>query len=325
MNVTFVNTKIDSVMLNGSQGGNSATLNIDAASKVGVVILEAKTTSVISGDATGIESILIPGVSEQEANQIVANEAKAALAAGGNVTLVGTIDMGGETVAIPNGTTISGGTIENAHLTAADENSVSFNGVTFGDTTTVEAKGDGSLSFVDCEFNVTPAMYNGFSRGAAIIGANQYYTLDLYLEGCTFNYTAGSIDTWNAAIFMWSNVDSCVIKNCTFNGYGFMAVKLMNVAEGAEIVFEGNTFNMSKQGDANYYNNNAVQIMPQHDNPLTVKFINNTFTGDYKDGTMVARIEVMHGGTLSNLTFEQSGNTINGAAVTYANFAIKAN
>ena len=323
MNVTFVNTKIDSVMLNGSQGGNSATLKIDAASEVGVVILEAKTTTVISGDATGIKDILIPGVSEQEANQIVANEAKAAIAAGGDVTLVGTIDMGGETVAIPTGTVITGGTISNALLTSADDNTISFKDVKFTDAVTIQAKGDGSLSFVDCEFDIAPKKYSG--RGSAILGENQYYTLDLYLDGCTFNYTPGGEDLWTNAIFMWTGVNKCTIKNCTFNDYGFVAVKLMNAADGAEIVFEGNTFNMSKQGDANWYHNNAIQIVPQHDKAITTKFINNVFNGDFEDGNIIATIEVMHGGTLSNLTFEQSGNTINGAAVTDANFAIKAN
>ena len=323
MNVTFVNTKIDSVMLNGSQGGNSATLKIDAASEVGVVILEAKTTTVISGDATGIKDILIPGVSEQEANQIVANEAKAAMAAGGDVTLVGTIDMGGETVAIPTGTVITGGTISNVLLTSADDNTVSFKDVKFTDAVTIQAKGDGSLSFVDCEFDIAPKKYSG--RGSAILGENQYYTLDLYLDGCTFNYTPGGEDLWTNAIFMWTGVNKCTIKNCTFNDYGFVAVKLMNAADGAEIVFEGNTFNMSKQGDANWYHNNAIQIVPQHDKVITTKFINNVFNGDFEDGNIIATIEVMHGGTLSNLTFEQSGNTINGAAVTDANFAIKAN
>ena len=323
MNVTFVNTKIDSVMLNGSQGGNSATLNIDAASKIGVIILEAKTTSVISGNATGIKDILIPGVSEQEANQIVANEAKAAIAAGGDVTLVGTIDMGGETVAIPTGTVITGGTISNVLLTSADDNTVSFKDVKFTDAVTIQAKGDGSLSFVDCKFDIAPKKYSG--RGSAILGENQYYTLDLYLDGCTFNYTPGGEDLWTNAIFMWTGVNKCTIKNCTFNDYGFVAVKLMNAADGAEIVFEGNTFNMSKQGDANWYNNNAIQIVPQHDKAITTKFINNVFNGDFEDDNIIAMIEVMHGGTLSNLTFEQSGNTINGAAVTDANFAIKAN
>ena len=322
MNVTFVNTKIDSVMLNGN-ANDSATLNIDAASKIGVVILEAKTTSVISGNATGIKDILIPGVSEQEANQIVANEAKAAIAAGGDVTLVGTIDMGGETVAIPTGTVITGGTISNVLLTSADDNTVSFKDVKFTDAVTIQAKGDGSLSFVDCEFDIAPKKYSG--RGSAILGENQYYTLDLYLDGCTFNYTPGGEDLWTNAIFMWTGVNKCTIKNCTFNDYGFVAVKLMNAADGAEIVFEGNTFNMSKQGDANWYHNNAIQIVPQHDKVITTKFINNVFNGDFEDGNIIATIEVMHGGTLSNLTFEQSGNTINGAAVTDANFAIKAN
>ena len=210
-------------------------------------------------------------------------------------------------------------------MTSADDNSISFSGVTFAENTVVEAKGDGALNFVDCIFDVAPAKYNGFSRGAAIIGANQYYTLDLYLEGCTFNYCNGTPDRWNNAIFMWTAVDSCIIKNCTFNGYGYVGIKLMNAVDGAEIVFDGNTFNMSKQGDANWYHNNAVQVMPQHDREMTVKFINNIFTGDYEDGKIVSYVEVMNGGVLTNLTFEQNGNTLNGEAVTEDNFAIKAN
>lgn len=57
---------------------------------------------------------------------------------------------------------------------------------------------------------------------------------------------------------------------------------------------------------------------------MTVKFLNNTFSGDYEDGKFVATIQVMHGGTLTALTFEQSGNTINGEAVTNDNFDINA-
>ena len=60
MNVTFVNTKIDSVMLNGSQGGDSATLNIDAASKIGTVYLEAKDRSVVTGSVENVDEMIIP-------------------------------------------------------------------------------------------------------------------------------------------------------------------------------------------------------------------------------------------------------------------------
>ena len=60
MNVTFVNTKIDSVMLNGSQGGNSATLNIDADSKIGTVYLEAKDRSVVTGSVENVDEMIIP-------------------------------------------------------------------------------------------------------------------------------------------------------------------------------------------------------------------------------------------------------------------------
>ena len=248
-------------------------------------------------------------------------------AAGETVVVSKNIDMVGATVAVADGVKLMGDgdvTISNALFTVADDQSAAFTDIKFAGATTIEAKGDGRLSFVDCEFNVAPKKYNGFSRAAAIIGANQYYTIDLYLEGCTFNYqyTTGDADTWNAAIFMWSNVNDCVIKDCTFNGYGFMAVKLMNVAEGAEIVLGGNTFKMCEASAANYYNNDAVQIMPQHDNTFSVVCTNNTFNGAYDQNTVVD-IEGMSGLTLTKYTLTQSGNTINGEAATDANFEIQ--
>ena len=246
------------------------------------------------------------------------------IAVGGEINIGGIVDFNNATIAIPNGATFIGGTIKNARLTLADDYIASFKNVKFAGATTVEAQGDGDLRFNGCEFNVAPKKYNGFSRAAAIIGANQYYTLNLNIEDCVFNYNAGGDDVFASAIFMWSSVDSCVIKNCEFNGYGFMAVKLMNAVENAEIIFEGNTFAMAKEGDSNNYYNNAVQVMPQHDNAITLKFIDNAFTGDYEDGKIVAYIEVMNGGTLTKLTFEQSDNTLNGETVTNDNFAINA-
>ena len=248
-------------------------------------------------------------------------------AAGETVVVSKNIDMVGATVAVADGVKLMGDgdvTISNALFTVADDQSAAFTDIKFAGATTIEAKGDGRLSFVDCEFNVAPKMYNGFSRGAAIIGANQNYTIDLYLEGCTFNYqyTTGDADMWNAAIFMWSNVDDCVIKDCTFNGYGFMAVKLMNIAEGSEIILDGNTFNMCEASAANYFNNDAVQIMPQHDNTFSVVCTNNTFNGAYDQNTVVD-IKGMSGLTLTKYTLTQSGNTINGEAATDANFEIQ--
>ena len=116
MNVTFVNTKIDSVMLNGSQGGDSATLNIDAASKVGVVILEAKTTSVISGDATGIESILIPGMTEQEAGEVVVNEMEEAIANGEDVVMMDDVTVSASDTYSNSGYGATGLTVTNGSV-----------------------------------------------------------------------------------------------------------------------------------------------------------------------------------------------------------------
>lgn len=256
-----------------------------------------------------------------------ATDLETAVANGGNVVVSKNIDMVGATVAVADGVKLMGDgdvTISNALFTVADDQSAAFTDIKFAGATTIEAKGDGRLSFVDCEFNVAPKKYNGFSRAAAIIGANQYYTIDLYLEGCTFNYqyTTGDADMWNAAIFMWSNVNDCVIKDCTFNGYGFMAVKLMNIAEGSEIILDGNTFNMCEASAANYFSNDAVQIMPQHDNTFSVVCTNNTFNGAYDQNTVVD-IEGMSGLTLTKYTLTQSGNTINGVAANDANFEIQ--
>ena len=254
------------------------------------------------------------------------------------VVLKNNVDFEGETVALADGVKIVGGTVNNATFTVADTQTASFEDVEFTGATTVQAQSDGALTFTGCDFNIEPAKLANNSRAAAIIGSNQYNTVDVKLEGCTFNYEASSADTYNMAIFMWSSVKNVEIKNCVFNGYGFVAVKFMNVEEGANIVFEGNTFNMSAKGSANYWYNCAVQIVPQHDKAFTVTFKNNTFTGDYQtrgdladefgfdvnDTTpVVAEVAVMHYGSLSNVTVNVEGNTLNGEVLTLDNIAVK--
>ena len=323
INLTANGGNIGNVLMNANYAaGSTLTLNDGAVVEALILASEQNMSAELVNNGGTVNKIY-----KQVDNASTLKSTLESAVAGETVVVNKNIDMADATVAIANGVELLGdddAAVSNVLFNVADDQNASFTNLTFAGAATVEAKGDGTLSFIDCEFNVAPKMYNGFSRGAAIIGSNQYYTIDLYLEDCTFNYTTGSVDKWNAAIFMWSNVDECVIKNCSFNGYGFMAVKLMNVASGANIVFEGNTFDMCESTADHYFNNNAVQIMPQHDNALTVKFINNTFTGDYRDGVMVAKIEVMHGGTLSNLVFEQNGNTINGEVITESNFAIKA-
>ena len=263
----------------------------------------------------------------------------AAVANSNVVVLTSDIDMEGATVALADGVVISGdAALSNVTFTVADEYSATFQGVTFDETTTVQATADGSLTFENCEFEVVPAKFGNYSRGSAIIGSNQNAVVDLYLDGCTFNYTyeAGA-DLWNNAIFMWSSVENCVITNCEFNGYGFVAVKLMNVVDGANIVFENNKFNMSAKDDANWWYNTAVQIMPQHDNAMIITFKDNIFSGDYQtldriahyyeletsDEAIVAEVTVMGYTALSDVTFNISGNTFeDGTAVTEDNFVV---
>ena len=325
INLTADGGNIGNVLMNANYGGHS-TLTLNNGAVVEKLIL--------AGEQTQSAELINNGCTVKEVFKQVdnADTLKSTLesaTSGETVVVNKAIDMAGATVEVADGAKLiaeENAAISNVLFTVADDQSASFADIKFAGATTIEAKGDGALSFTNCEFNVTPNKYNGFSRAAAIIGANQYYTLDLNLEDCTFNYQYedGNADLWNAAIFMWSYVGKCEIKNCTFNDYGFMAIKLMNAATGAEITFEGNTFKMCESTAANYYNNNAVQIMPQHDNELSVKFVNNTFTGDYKNDSTVATIEVMHGSPLTNLNFAQSGNTLNGATITETNFAINA-
>jgi hypothetical protein len=125
---------------------------------------------------------------------------------------------------------------------------------------------------------------------------------------------------------MWTSVNQVTIKNCVFNDYGFVAIKFMNVAEGANIVFEGNTFNMCEEGTRQYWYNNAIQIVPQHDKTFTVTLTNNVFNGDYEmiDGEeCLVWLDGMNSGfVLSKLTLNHSGNIVNGEAAVDANFPV---
>lgn len=272
-----------------------------------------------------------------------ASDLTTALATSKVVKVTEDVDMTGATVALPDGATIIGdgeSAISNVTFTVADEQSATFEGVVFDDTTTIQATADGALTFTNCEFEVSPAKLVNNSRAAAIIGSNQYNTIDLYLDGCTFNYEYedGDADKYNAAIFMWSSVKNVVIKNCTFNDYGFVAVKLMNVAENANIVIDNNAFNMCSSTDANYWYNTAIQIVPQHDNAMSVAITNNKFSGDYQQASgleefgytttdtqpIVAEIAGMnYAFGLSNLDLTVEGNTwVTGSEVTTSNIAV---
>ena len=265
--------------------------------------------------------------------------ALAEAADGDTITLTGDVDLSGETVSVDADLTIKGedAALQNAYLEVADGKKVSFDGVTIADTTTIRAKDDADLTFTNCEFNVTPEKKNGNGRAAAIIGNHQYSNVNLTLQGCTFNYQPSNADTYNMAVFMWSNVENVLIKDCVFNDYGFVAVKFLEMKAGANIVFEGNTFNMSGKAASNWYYNTAVQIhtVNQPTGNCNVSFINNKFTGDFQTGAdsdyagyeessapIVAELlwNASDDAPLNNTTLTISGNTVNGSPVTEANF-----
>lgn len=255
----------------------------------------------------------------------------------GNIGIAGT-DEGN--VVIKNVSVVTAGTTEfekvvldSVVIEVPDKCEATFDNVSFSGKSAVRAVWDGALGFKGCTFDVAPDKYGNNSRATAIMGSHQGSTVDLVLDECTFNYTE-CWDRYAAAVFMWSSVENVSIRNCTFNGYGFVAVKLMNVVEGANILFEGNTFNMSEKDAANWYYNAAAQICPQHDNAFTAAFKDNVFTGDYQThddvfedgvGTETAVFGEITG---MNYSFKLTkadvileNNTLNGNPVTAENLA----
>lgn len=256
MNVTFVNTKIDSVMLNGSQGGDSATLNIDAASKVGVVILEAKTTSVISGDATGIKSILIPGMSEQEADAAIAKEIETVLQNGGDVILVDDITFSSSDTTSNSGYGATGVSVKGGTLDG-NGNSLGINNWGTWDAA-VHTTG-GTIK------NLT---VNSGMRGIFMGSASaDVYIDNVVIDGTiyTFNSDGGSKDYGvyisNSTLNGWTSFSDVhkevVFTNCTFgkgNGYAFCRPYNAPSVFKNCVFEEGFEFDTSKTSDITFIN-----------------------------------------------------------------------
>lgn len=130
MKVTVVNSKIDSVMLNGNANA-SATLNIDAASNVDTVILEAKDPKAVTGTVSSVKKMMIPASTESDlkladnglyvilANNITTSEK---VAVNNKATLDGngkTIDFKGSFTGYDKAVSINNGTLKNINVNNA--------------------------------------------------------------------------------------------------------------------------------------------------------------------------------------------------------------
>lgn len=184
MNVNLVNTKLGSIMLNGSKGGASATMTVDADSEVGLVILEAHDASVITGE---VEQVFIPNNTTTEVMD--------ALAAGANVTLSGNLTTGADDQVLVSGNTLDG------------------NG------NTLDATNSG-INGMECVLDTR----GGVIKNLTIIGPNARalgsgsnstvaFVDDLYIDNVTVDYTYYAL---NGSI---NSGHSIYVTNSTLNGW----------------------------------------------------------------------------------------------------------
>ena len=242
MEVTVVNSKIGSVMLNNGSNGASATMDVDGDSEIGVVILEAKDPSVVSGSLDSIGSMLIPTKTADD----LAN----ALASGTDVVLTKDIDAGGQ-VFVNQGATLdgNGNTITVSSGSAAYESGLT---VTAGTVKNITVKG----------------AYRGLGvggSGASAMTGDAVYD-NVTVEDATYGINIGignghKLTVINSTICDWnsySGLGEAQFTGCAFTSEGrYYAAQ--RISAGATFTytncnFEQNTYN-NTDGSDNYYLN----------------------------------------------------------------------
>ena len=281
MDVTLVNTKLDNAMLNGSKGGNSATMKLDLTSSVGLVYLEAKDASVISGNVAGVKATYIPNNT--------AAEVMDALNAGANVTLSKDMVLGATdqvlvagNVLDGNGKTLDataskidgmecalntkGGTIKNLTITGPNARALGS-----GSNNVVEYVGDLYIDNVTIDntyYALNGSVANNrsvFVTNSAINGWCSYAGLDLFsFKNCTLaaGNTTCSYDIGYLVVY-----GDTLIEDCTFDTF-YMGVNKGALKYASAAKEAGTPFTLTINNS--YYNTADGQVKVTADNFKTL-------------------------------------------------------
>ena len=216
MNVTLVNSKLDNAMLNGSKGGDSATMKLDETSSVGYVLLEAKDPTVVTGSVENVGALYVPVNSATELDDIVL--------AGGDAILTNDLSFNASTTKANSGYGATGVSVKGGVLDGK------------GKVLTVSgASGTWDSAIHTNGGTIKNVVAGGAMRGIFMGSANA----DVYIDNVSFNtiYTFNSdggnknygVYISNSTMNGWtsySNVHKEVVfTNCEFtkgNGYAFL-------------------------------------------------------------------------------------------------------
>jgi len=230
MDVTVVNSKIDNVMLNGNANA-SATMKVDADSEIGLVYLEAKDPSVVTGNVDSVKKWFYP-VNKDNLSDAVskAQPGDTVVIPAGTYSFPASALKAGVTLECAEGTVFTG-------TSSLNIDGATVVGATFANEGGKAVSGTVNGTFKDCTFNGNETLRWCYTEAGE----------EVVFENCVIetDYRGVHFDGMNGNV---------TFKNCTINGF--------NAYSGSgTMTFEGCTFGHDKStyNGLNIYSNTVLK------------------------------------------------------------------
>ena len=220
---------------------------------------------------------------------------------------------------------ISKTTLNNVKFTMGSGVEFTVKDLKFTGNSYINANNGAALTVTNCDVDVDPAKITG--RSAFIVTGTAELNnvpLKLVVTDNVILSAKSSKDYYGAAIFGWRYLaDGTTISNNTFGSatdrYNFVVVKTMNAMPDATFVIENNTVYGTNQdwyiAAFDMYQNNS------RDNAYTVISKSNVIDFEIAPGsTYDAAAFVLEGNNGTNVVVLDNGTTVNGEAITMADF-----
>ena len=209
---------------------------------------------------------------------------------------------------------------------------IKFTGNSYFNITGGTAEKPVVLKLDHCLAEVSPSAVSGNSRAAFIASHTESAYVKYELEYTTIRSAQSSYDSFSAAIFSWANTaKDSFFRHNTFGGtgnkqqYTFVAVKLMNFAEDADVTFHDNTVYITTASYVVdtfdlYQNNSRANTYNAYFTDNTVTNVDQTAAHDAYFLFVEANVLNAQAPAHGRVYVIGKGNTLNGAAVDYDSY-----